>query len=136
MSDNDINKRRHPRVYFKAADMLKLHIVCPSLNQTPFIAKVMNISESGLCFFISRGSDIKINKGDRLVFEKIEDIQIFKTVIKVDMAVRWHFREKILDHQMCGCEFLNMPSNYKNQLCTFIHQQIQKNDLTPQTGAF
>ncbi len=124
MNNKGINKRRHQRLYFKATDMLKLHIVLPRLNETPIVVKIMNISESGLCFFMPAESDDKINKGDQLVLEKIEDVQIFKAIVKIDMVVRWCVQEKMLAHRMCGCEFLNMPSNYKSQLRTFIRQQI------------
>ncbi len=135
MNDNDINKRRHPRVYFEAADMLKLHIMHPRLNETSFMVQVMNISESGLGFFIPKGSDIKIDEGDQLILEKIEDVQIFKAIVNVDMAVRWSFREKAFNHQICGCEFLNMPSSYKTYLRTFIRQQIRGNGLNPQLSS-
>jgi len=131
MNDNDLNKRRHPRVYFKAIDMLKLHIVCPRLNNTPFTAKLMNISQSGLCFFVAEKCNIKINQGDQLVLESVEDVQILKAVRNVDLAVRWYFQDKGLDHQMCGCEFLNMSSNYNTYMRTFIRQQIRGNGLNP-----
>ncbi len=127
MSNNNISERRHPRAYFKAADMLKLHIVHPHSNEAPLIAKVINISESGLCFVMPKESTIKINEGDQLVLEKIEDIQTLKVIRKVDMMVRWYFGEKELDNQMCGCEFLNIPSNYKIHLRTFIRQQTSGN---------
>jgi len=129
MNDNDMNKRRHPRVYFSATEMLKLYIVCPRLNDTPFEATMMNISESGLCFFIPKESDIKINHGDQLVLERVEDVQYLKVIRKLEMAVRWYFQEKGLDHQMCGCEFLNVPPNYKTYLRTYIRQQIRGNGL-------
>ena len=135
MSNNGINKRRHPRVYFKAADMLTMHIVHPRLNETPFIVKVMNMSESGLGFLMPKGSDIKINKGDLLIFEKIDDVQILKVIIKVDMIVRWSFQDKEFDHQIFGCEFLNLPSNYYIYLRTFIRQQTGGNGLNPQIGS-
>ncbi|MDM8540036.1 PilZ domain-containing protein [Desulfococcaceae bacterium HSG7] len=134
MSNNTISKRRHLRVYFKVADMLKLHVAHPILNETPFVVKVMNISESGLCFFLSKVSTIKIKKDDLLVFEKIEGAPIFKAIIKIDMAVRWCFHEEMLDHQICGCEFLNMPSNYKSQLRAFIKQKISSDSLNSQAG--
>ncbi len=82
---------------------------------------------------MSKENTIKINKDDLLVLEKVEGVQIFKAIIKIDMVVRWYFQEKMLAHQMCGCEFLNMPSNYKSQLRTFIRQQIKNNGLNSQT---
>ncbi len=131
MNNKGINKRRHPRLYFKAADMLKLRIVCPRLNKTPFIVKVMNISESGLCFVMSQESNIKINECDQLVLEKIEGVQIFKAIITVVMTVRWTFREKGLDLQMYGCEFLNMPSTYITHLRTFIRSKSETRPKSP-----
>ncbi len=135
MNNNGINKRRHPRVYFKAANMLTMHIVHPLLNETPFIVKVMNMSESGLGFLMPKGSDIKINIGDPLICEKIEDVQILKVIIKVDMIVRWSFQEKEFDHQIFGCEFLNLPSNYNIYLRTFIRQQTSGSSLNPKIGS-
>ena len=135
MSDHGINKRKHMRVYFNAGDMLKLHIGRPRLNKTPFMVNVMNISQSGLCFLMPQGSDDKINEGDPLVFEKIDDVQILKPIRNVDMIVRWSFREKEFDHQVYGCEFLNMRSSYSIYLRTFIRQQIKGNGLKPQIGS-
>ncbi len=133
MSDKNINKRRHTRVYFETADMLKLHVVQPGQDDKVFTVQVMNISESGLGFFLHKGTDITIKENDALVLEKIEGVKMFKPIRNVDMVVRWSFREDVLEHQICGCEFINIPANYRLYLRTFIRQQTRGGGLSAQS---
>ncbi len=133
MSDKNSNKRRHTRVYFETADMLKLHVVHPGQDDKAFTVQAMNISESGLGFFLHKGTDIIIKESDALILEKIEGVKMFKPIRDVDMVVRWSFREEVFDHQICGCEFIKIPANYRLYLRTFIRQQTRGGGLTIQS---
>ncbi len=88
------------------------------------IVNVINMSKQGLCFIMAKNENITIKKGEYPIMLTFQGDDSLKDIQAVNMVVRWTLSKKELYHNMYGCEFLNMPSNFQFQLNMFIDQII------------
>ena len=124
MSFSANERRKYPRVYFDIEKMPQAHILIPRYEGVMCVVCVMNMSKQGLGFIMAKDQNITINKGDHTVISKFQRDDRLKDIQHVYIVVRWTIENKELEHNIYGCEFLNMPSNFQFLLNTFIDQII------------
>ncbi len=123
-------KRQQPRISFKPDKPLTAQVLFDQKDSTPIKINIINISEAGLCFhfsekehapqaFVETASFIK--KGIHLILLKIEGEALLQDINDVDMVVLWSAYMESLKNELNGCQFINLPPDYQNQLREFIH---------------
>ncbi len=134
-------RRKYPRFYFDIAKMPQAHILISRYEGVMCVVRVMNMSKQGLSFIMTKDKNITIKKGDLPVISKFQSNDRLKDIQNVYIIVRWAIEDKELEHNIYGCEFLNMPSNFQFLLNTFIDQIIaakiessERNKLYDQEG--
>ncbi len=123
-------KRQKPRISFKPDKLLTAQILCDPKDSTPIKVNIVNISEAGLCFHFSDQEHIPqaftetssfTKKGIHLILLKIEGEALLQDINDVDMVVLWSAYMESLKNELNGCQFINLPPDYQNQLREFIH---------------
>ena len=118
-------KRQQPRVSFKPNKQLSAQVQFAQEDSTPIKAYIVNISETGLCFYLFEKEHPPIKKGTHLILLKIEGEALLQDINDVDMVVQWSTYMEALKYELNGCQFLNMLPDYRSQLREFIHNLVE-----------
>ncbi len=107
------DKRKYKRYIFPNDEKMTVDFRTPGTNGT-IQARLLNISEGGLGFAISKEDASGIEIGTDLLIEGIDGINQFEDFKEITGKVRWILDHKPLENLGIGCEFLNL------------HEEVQK----------
>jgi len=123
--DSFHEQRKYPRIFFSGKDVALAKIL-PAAGGTSFDARLLNISEGGLGFYLKRSWDIRLEVNDSLRLLALVGDPHLAGVADLSMEVRWITDEEYLDHVAVGCEFMDLDDHNRRQLQDFVLVALSK----------
>lgn len=123
MNNNQVEKRRSPRVFLKPGKASALLMM--KKNRLEMNAKILNISDGGVGIGFKKDKGVNLNPGDDLVVKMMYAGSDFYTEQSFELKVVWILDHKGFDSIGAGCEFKNMGSSVKEGISQFININLK-----------
>jgi len=107
--DNFNNKRRYERIFFGRDQNIVGQLSLPDGETDGPQVTILNLSEGGLHFTITRRDHVAIKDGERILLKSVSGPPPLKFARPITMEVKWVLDHDFLEHIGYGCEFIDLP---------------------------
>jgi c-di-GMP-binding flagellar brake protein YcgR len=123
MSQSYEEKRSSPRTFFDSLEKVAATI---NGSKDSFSVDVLNLSVGGLQFSQERGGAVAVKPGDQLSLVDVQGVAGLQIVSGVTMEVRWIMDHSFLGVISAGCQFIDLPEEYQQQIEQVVEARCQK----------
>ncbi len=123
MSQSFEEKRSSPRTFFDSIESVEATI---GVSGDSFSADVLNLSTGGLQFSQGRTGAVSLKPGDTVNLVGLVGVAGLQFVEDVSMEVRWIIDQSFLGVISAGCQFVNLPDEYEQQIEQVVESRGQK----------
>ena len=116
-------QRRSARTFFDSQEKVVATITGA---QNSFSADVLNLSSGGLQFSQERGCAVAVKPGDQLHLVGLEGVDGLQFARDVAMEVRWLMDHSFLRVISAGCQFVDLPEEYQQQINQVVEARTQR----------
>jgi c-di-GMP-binding flagellar brake protein YcgR len=120
MSTVTIERRKFKRAYFSNQDCPVGTLVPAAKDHRSATAKIINISEGGIGFTLSKPDSEHFKKGERLILKEAAGGHDMGFLTDIEMEIRWTMNYPEFDNAGLGCEFIDPPQDLGENIRKFI----------------
>jgi len=124
MSGNSKDRRQYQRAFLSKDEVLHGVLQLSGKDQTQIRARILNISEGGICIFFERRSEITVKKGDQIQLKKIQGDPSILPDAELTLEVKWIVDNQAFENLELGCEILNPTDKIKKEIRGFVTERM------------
>ena len=125
MREGTKDKREYPRAFLSKDEDLNGVLQLTGVDHTKISARILNISQGGVCLLFKQNNQIRIKEGDQIQLKEIQGKPSILYDAKLTLEVIWIFANRSFKNTQIGCKLLNLTEEIKKEIREFVAERIK-----------